>query len=342
MTASLIRPALTYLQRYDSLLCDLDGTLMHGGNPIAHAAGGVATARKAQLAIGFVTNNASRSPDQVVAHLAGVGVEAAAHEVMTSPQVAAEMLAAQVPAGSAIMVVGGESLAQEVAAVGLTPVVEDSSDVMGVIQGWFPQLDWARLAEGAYSLRRGVPWIATNTDATLPTEKGMAPGNGSMVAALRHATGRAPQVAGKPEPAMFQQAAERLASTRPLAVGDRLDTDIEGGNRAGIHSLMVLTGVNTALDALHAQPVQRPTWIEEDLRALDHPAPEALVEGDTARCATASATWKSGDIQLSHGSATMHAVRAAQALIARQCPEEPWQGRLLAADGSEITEPSAP
>lgn len=337
--AAIIRPALTHLQRHDALLLDLDGTLMHGGAPIPHAAAGVERARGAGLAISFVTNNASRTPHQVVEHLAGVGVVAEPHEVLSSPQIAVQLLAEQLPAGAVVMVVGGASLADEVRSGGLTPTFTDRADVAGVVQGWDPALDWARLAEGTYSLRRGVPWIATNTDATLPTEKGMAPGNGSMVAALRHATGREPQVAGKPEPAMFTQAARRLGASRPLAVGDRLDTDIEGGNRAGIQTLLVLTGVSTARDALRAAPVQRPTWIERDMRSLAGPAPEATCEGDTARCATASARWDDGDIHLTSTGQDIPAIRAAQALIAARCPDAPWKGRLLDPDGREIDAP---
>lgn len=337
--AAIIRPALTYLQRHDALLLDLDGTLMHGDAPIAHAAGGVEDARRAGLAIGFVTNNASRTPQQAVEHLAVVGVTAQPDEVLSSPQIAVQMLAEQLPDGAVVMVVGGEGLAAEVRNAGLTPTVTDREDVAGVVQGWYPDLDWAHLAEGAYSLRRGVPWIATNTDATLPTQKGMAPGNGSMVAALRHATGREPQVAGKPEPAMFTQAARRLDARTPLAVGDRLDTDIEGGNRAEIQTLLVLTGVSTADDALRAEPIRRPTWIEQDLRALSTPAPAAMLDGDTARCATASAHWEDGDIRLTSDGQDTPAIRAAQALIAARCPEHAWQGRLLDADGHEITAP---
>lgn len=332
------RPDPSYLDLYDALLLDLDGTVMHGPRPIEHAAEGILAARRAGAGIGFVTNNASRAPRQVVDHLRTVGVEAREEEIVTSPQIAARLLAEQLAPGSTVLVVGSEGLAEEVRHVGLVPVTEDREDVVAVIQGWDPALGWARLAEGGYALRRGVLWMATNTDATLPTEKGMAPGNGSLVAALRHATGREPQVAGKPEPGMFRGAAERLGARRPLAVGDRLDTDIEGGNRAGMDSLMVLTGVDSALAALRAAPVRRPTWIERDLSALERPAPRAVVDGDRARCGAVHASWEGGDIRLGGPASDLRTLRCALALVADRLPEAAFTGSLLDADGRELTE----
>ena len=129
-------------------------------------------------------------------------------------------------------------------------------------------IGWPDLAEAALAIRAGALWVAANVDPTLPTERGLLPGNGSLVAALRAATGAEPQVAGKPGPQLMTDAVARGDFRAPLVIGDRLDTDIEGANAAGLPSLMVLTGVNTARDAVYAEPAQRPTYIGHDLRSL--------------------------------------------------------------------------
>lgn len=323
---------LSMLERYDALLLDLDGTLMHGTRPIPHAADAVRTARERGLKIGFVTNNASRTPEQAVAHLATVDVDAEPEEIASSPQIAVQLLAEQAPAGSTVLVIGADGLMDAVSSAGFTPVREDSDEVAAVVQGFSPDLGWAQLAEGGYALRRGIPWIATNTDATLPTERGIAPGNGALVHALVHATGRTPLVAGKPEPAMFSLAAKALGARRPLAVGDRLDTDIEGGNRAGIDTLLVLTGVDTVETALRAEPVRRPTWILPDLSGLTDPAPEAVVDGGTSRCGAASAQLEGEDLVLSGRTGTPQALTAALGLLAARLPESALPGAVRTQD----------
>lgn len=317
------------LALHDALLFDLDGTLMHGSTPIPAAADGVRSAREAGRAIVFATNNASRTPAQVVSHLAGVGVEAAADEVVTSPQIAAGLLAQRLPVGAEVLVIGGPSLAEEIRAAGLVPVDRDAPGVEAVVQGWAPQVGWEMLAEGAFAIAHGAAWMATNVDATLPTERGMAPGNGSLVAALRHATGAVPDVAGKPEPGMFRLAAERVGARSPLAVGDRLDTDVECAVRAGIDSLLVLTGVSTALDALHADPVRRPTWILPDLSSLAEPIQPAAFDERAARCGSVSASWDEGDVILHGPAEDPRSLRAALALVVRHHPDDAWTGRVL-------------
>ncbi|WP_347042864.1 HAD-IIA family hydrolase [Brachybacterium nesterenkovii] len=330
------RPDMSVLDRYDTLLFDMDGTLMNGGVPIPGAAPGVAAAREAGRSIVFATNNASRTPAQVVAHLATVGVEAAEDEVVTSPQIASQLLADGLEPGAHVLVVGGPSLADEIRAAGLTPVDVDGEDVVAVVQGWDRGLDWPLLAEGTYAVRRGARWMATNIDATLPTERGMAPGNGSMVAAIRHATQVEPEVAGKPEPGMFQLAARRCGSRAPLAVGDRLDTDIEGANRADIDSLLVLTGVSTCEDALRAVPLQRPTWILPDMTSLTAPCPAAVVQGERARCGAVSATWHDGDITAEGPVDDPRTARAVLALVAAHSPDAPWTGHLTDESGQDV------
>lgn len=330
----LVDPSL--LDLHDALLFDLDGTLMHGSRPIPHGAEAVAAARAAGRPVAFATNNASRTPEQAAEHLRGIGIPAEAAEFVTSPQVATRLLAEDLEPGAKVLVVGGPSLAEQVRADGLEPVEADAEDVVAVVQGWSPDLGWRRLAEGAYAIRRGARWMATNVDATLPTEQGLAPGNGSLVAALRHATGAVPEVAGKPEPGMFQVAAARCGARHALVIGDRLDTDIEGGVRAGLATLLVLTGVDGVDSALRAEPVRRPTYITPDLEQLTAPFPLPVVDRDRARCGPVGAAWQDGDITLSGEVEDPRVLRAVLALLRTHSPDAAWTGRLLDADGAEV------
>ncbi|HLQ79673.1 MAG TPA: HAD-IIA family hydrolase [Brachybacterium sp.] len=322
------RPDPSLLDLHDALLFDLDGTLMHGAQPIPHAAEAVETARRAGRTVVFATNNASRTPQQAAEHLAVVGIPARPEEFVTSPQVASRLLAEQLEPGSKVLVVGGPSLAAQMREVGLVPVDTDTEDVAAVVQGWSADLDWPRLAEGAYAIRHGAHWMATNVDATLPTERGLAPGNGAMVAALRHATGAEPAVAGKPEPGMFEVAAREHGARRPLIVGDRLDTDIEGAVRAGMDSLLVLTGVDGIDDALRADPVRRPTVILPDLSRIAAPFPLPVVDGDRARCGAVSAIWDDGDIAVHGEQDDPRVLRAVLALLREHSGDSAWTGRL--------------
>lgn len=255
----------TLAQQHDSLLLDLDGTVFRGHEPTP---GAVETLASIQSRILFVTNNASRDAAQVADHLCELGFTAAPADVVTSAQSAARMLAAQLPAGAKVLVVGTEALAGEVSGVGLEPVRQWSDDPVAVVQGHSPETGWQNLAEAALAIRSGALWVAANVDKTLPSERGLLPGNGSMVAALRTATDTEPQVAGKPAPALMADAMSRGDFDSPLVVGDRLDTDIAGANAAELPSLMVLSGVNSAADAVWAAVDERPVYLAEDLRAL--------------------------------------------------------------------------
>ena len=137
-----------------------------------------------------------------------------------------------------------------------------------MVQGYSPTTDWALLAEGAVGINRGLPWVATNLDPTVPSPRGPLPGNGSLVAALRHATGVTPVATGKPDPTMHRESVERSGAKHPLVVGDRLDTDIEGARAVGCASLLVLTGVTSPADLIAAPPNQRPDYIARDLLGL--------------------------------------------------------------------------
>jgi len=270
----IAQPSL--LDRYDCLLFDLDGTVYHGAEAIKGAVTGIDAAHAAGVSVRFVTNNASKAPDSVTSHLRELGVPARTEEVATSAQAGAGLLARLVPAGATVLVVGTDALAAEVSDTGLCPVRRHSADVVAVVQGHSPDTCWADLAEACTAIRSGARWVACNIDATLPTERGQLPGNGSMVAALRTATGASPVVAGKPEPGLFREAA--AVAEAPLVIGDRLDTDIAGASAADMDALLVLSGVTTPADVLSAPAGQRPRYLAEDAAAVTAPA-EALAVG---------------------------------------------------------------
>lgn len=257
------------VQQHDCLLLDLDGTAFRGHEPTP---GAVETLDGIESRVLYVTNNASRDAGQVAAHLRELGFTAQPDDVVTSAQSAARLLADQLPAGARVLIVGTDALAGEVSAVGLTPVRRFDEDPAAVVQGHSTDTGWSELAEAALAIRNGALWVAANVDKTLPSERGLLPGNGSMVAALQTATEADPQVAGKPSPVLMEDALARGRFATPLVVGDRLDTDIAGANAAQLPSLMVLCGVNTAVDAVWAVPEQRPDYLSADLRGLIAPA----------------------------------------------------------------------
>ena len=255
----------TLSQQHDCLLLDLDGTVFRGHEPTP---GAVETLASVESRILFVTNNASRSAGQVADHLGELGFSAAPDDVVTSAQSAARLLAEQLPSGSKVLIIGTDSLAAEVRDVGLEPVREWAAAPVAVVQGHNPETGWQILAEAALAIRSGALWVAANVDKTLPSERGLLPGNGSMVAALRTATESEPLVAGKPSPVLMSDALSRGQFDTPLVVGDRLDTDIAGAVASKLPSMMVLSGVNSAEDTIWAVAEQRPDFLAEDLRAL--------------------------------------------------------------------------
>jgi HAD superfamily hydrolase (TIGR01450 family) len=294
--------------RYDVALLDLDGVVYLGSQPVPGAVKALASARLAGLRLAFVTNNASRTPAQVAHLLRGMGVLADPAEVITSAHAAAHHLAERFPAGSPILVLGTTGLIEALTERGLKPVFTADEDPVALAQGYSPDLDWHALAEGAVAIGRGVPWLATNLDPTVPSERGPLPGNGALVAALRHATGLAPMATGKPEPAMHAESVQRSGAKNPLVVGDRLDTDIEGARRAGCESLLVLSGVTTARALLLAESAQRPDFLGRDVGALLMPQPEIITEADTVRCGLASVQIVAGALVLTNSDPASAAV----------------------------------
>ncbi len=294
------------LDLHDVLLADLDGTLYRGPEAVPGAVEAVRGATARGVRTVYVTNNASRRPTDVAHHLAQLGFPAVVDDVATSSQAAAAMLAAQLPAGSPVLVVGTGALADEVRSVGLT-VTTEPDGAAAVVQGHSPDTGWRLLADASVALRAGAVWVACNLDPTLPTERGPLPGNGSMVSVLRVATGLEPQVAGKPATALLLDAVHRTGAQRPLVIGDRLDTDIEGGRAANLSTLFVLTGVSDAAELLAAPPELRPDYIAADLSALTSDS-TALEPGAPSGWAATSAT--GGVLRLAGNGDPVDALRA--------------------------------
>ena len=263
-------------QDHDVALFDLDGVVYIGPDAVPGAAQALTTVREQGMRLAFVTNNAARPPHAVADHLNDLGIAARVSEIVTSAQAAARHLADRLPGGASVLVVGTTGLDEALRERGLNPVASADGQVDAVVQGYSPEMNWHLLAEGAIAINRGVPWVATNVDPTVPSPRGPLPGNGSLVAALRCATRREPVVTGKPDPTMHRESVLRSQAERPIVVGDRLDTDIEGANAVGCPSLLVFSGVTTVPDLLMAAPKLRPTYLSGDLSGLldAHPAPQ--------------------------------------------------------------------
>jgi glycerol-1-phosphatase len=291
-------------QQHDCLLLDLDGTVFRGSEPVVGAVEALAASKTRAL---FITNNASRSANDVAQNLQQMGFDARPDDVVTSAQSAARLLKSHLKPDSPVLIVGTDALAAEVATVGLRPVRLFADAPVAVVQGHSPRTGWPDLAEAALTIRAGALWVAANVDVTLPSERGLLPGNGSMVAALRAATGAVPQVAGKPQPTLYEDALSHGDFHAPLVIGDRLDTDIAGANAAHLPSLLVLSGVSTAAQAVLAPVGQRPTYIAQDLRALASdpdllkigPQPGWHVDADTAAITITAADTDPADDGLS-------------------------------------------
>lgn len=291
-------------EAHDAALVDLDGVAYRGPEPIAHAADNLVAARDGGMRLVFVTNNASREPQTVAAHLSELGIPTAPDEVLTAAQAAGALLAERLPPGSRVLVVGGAGLLTAVRAAGLEVVTSADDAPDAVVQGFAPEVGWRQLAEAAYAVQRGAWYVASNLDLTLPNERGTAPGNGSLVGVVRAATGVEPVSAGKPEPSMFRLAAERVGARRPLVVGDRLDTDLAGARAAGMPGLHVLTGVSSLRDAVLAGAHERPSYLGLDLRSLGTPHPAPTREGDWWVCRGAAATVRAGSLVLDERAAS--------------------------------------
>lgn len=268
----------TLAGRYGAVVSDLDGVVYRGPRAVPHA---VEALGALGVPVLFATNNASRTAVDVAAHLQELGIDCSPDQVATSSQAAAWLVVRELGAGAPVLAVGGDGVAVSLEQAGLSVVRPGDArpgDVRAVVQGYGASVTASDLAEAAYAVEHGARWFATNTDPTLPTERGVAPGNGSLVDAVATAVGHRPHVvAGKPEAPLYELCAERLgvAAEQVLAVGDRLTTDVAGAVAAGMDSLLVLTGIDGLEALFDAPPEQRPTHVASDLRALHRPLDEA-------------------------------------------------------------------
>ncbi|WP_457966683.1 HAD-IIA family hydrolase [Arthrobacter sp. D1-29] len=313
--------AASLISRFDALLADLDGVVYAGPHAVPGAVDSLQQLAGLGVGLGYVTNNASRTPAQVAAHLRELGAPAEDEQVVSSSQAAAELLASVLAPASRVLITGSPALAQEIELVGLTPVWSQDEDPVAVVQGFNPAIGWKDLAEAAYVVAAGALWVATNTDMSIPQARGIAPGNGTLVAAVAAATGQKPRVAGKPEAPLFHTAAKRLASDRPLVVGDRLDTDILGGNNAGFATVAVLTGVDTRETILAARTAERPNYLINSLSDLHQPYPAIENADGVYRCGASSAVALDGTVRVEGNEDDLDSWRAACAAWWAAVPE---------------------
>jgi 4-nitrophenyl phosphatase len=253
------------LRDIDALVIDMDGVLWRGDTPLPGLIDFFALMRSRSIAFRLATNNASKTPDQYVRKLAGLGVQVTSDEVLTSAVATAQYLAARAP-GATVYVVGGEGLRQAIREHGLR--LSDGGGADFVAVGWGPDLAYGQLVEAALLIRAGAGFIGSNPDRTLPSERGLLPGNGATLAFLEAATDVAPLIVGKPERVMFEAALAGMGveAGRAAMLGDRLETDILGGRQAGLRTILVLSGASDRA-ALATSPVQ-PDWVFEGIWEL--------------------------------------------------------------------------
>lgn len=248
-----------------ALLIDMDGVLWRDMEPIGDLPSILAKITAKGLRVGFVTNNATRTVEQYQEKFRGFGGEVKAEQIFTSAKAAAFYLSQKHPGGGNVYVIGEQGLLDAMQEKGF---VISEKDCLAVVAGLDRQLTYDKLRVAALLIRGGAAFIGTNPDKTLPSPDGEVPGAGSILAALEAATGVMPQIIGKPSTALLESAIQQL-NTRPaetLMVGDRLDTDIVAGQKAGCPTALVLTGIASEQAARAWKPA--PDYIETDLETL--------------------------------------------------------------------------
>jgi 4-nitrophenyl phosphatase len=256
------------LREMRHFIIDMDGVLWEGDRPLPGLIEFFQTLRARECRFILATNNASRTPQQYMDKLARMGVTVTRDEILNSAQAAALYLRECAPNGARVFAIGEDGVRQALTEQGFTLCELYDLTADYVVCGMDRGLSWDKLATATLNIRRGAVFIGTNPDATLPTERGITHGNGAIIAALQAATDVAPIIMGKPEPLMYQQALTRLNAdpATTAAIGDRLETDILGAVRAGIHSVFVLTGISTREQL--ATIDYAPTWVMDDLTAV--------------------------------------------------------------------------
>jgi 4-nitrophenyl phosphatase len=252
------------LRDIHALVIDMDGVLWRGDNPLPGLVGFFELLRERPIAFRLATNNASKSPGQFVDKFASLGVEVVPDDILTSAGVTAQHIAAVAPGASVYAI--GDGTRQAVLNHGLHLSNGERADFVAV--GWDPKLTYKELSEATLLIRAGAKFIGTNPDRTLPSERGLLPGNGAILACLQAATDVEPFIIGKPERAMFDAALAAMGAdvAHTAMLGDRLETDILGGQNAGLRTIFVLTGASDEAE-LAASPV-RPDWVFKDIQEL--------------------------------------------------------------------------
>jgi glycerol 3-phosphatase-2 len=250
--------------RYDAFLFDLDGVLYRAEMPVEHASEAIERLRALGRSLVFMTNNSARTPEQVAEKLDAVGIRASAEEVVSSAIVTADVLRERDVADA--FVIGEDGVLQALAGAGIRLVRVGADRADAVVVGWDRGITYDKLRTAALLVQRGAALVATNADPSYPAPDGLWPGAGALLAAVVATTGVEPFVIGKPHAPLFEAARRRAGGRRPLVVGDRLDTDIDGAAALGLDSLLVLTGVSSRADLTSSRV--RPTYVGDDLRAL--------------------------------------------------------------------------
>lgn len=248
-----------------NLILDMDGVLYRGNQALPGAGEFIRMLQKKKIPFLLLTNNSTRTPAQYVARLHSMGIEVAEDDILTSSQATALYLEQVVPAGAGVYVIGEEGLHSAVLEKGYR-LVDGGADV--VVIGLDRHLTYDKLKIATLAIRRGALFIGSNPDKSLPTEEGFHPGAGSMLAAVEAATNVAPTVIGKPQTAIFDLALAKLGVGKEgtAIVGDRLETDILGGYRANLITILVTSGATTRQD-LDSSDI-KPDFVFDDLRHL--------------------------------------------------------------------------
>jgi 4-nitrophenyl phosphatase len=253
-----------------ALILDMDGVLWRNTEPLGDLPSLFSQIERQGWRMILATNNATRTPEQYAEKLASFGVKISPLQVINSSQTAALYLKQQFPKGGAVFFIGEEGLRMALQEQGFYPAEpgQDFPAVLAVVAGMDRTLTYDKLRRATLLIRAGAPFIGTNPDLTFPTPEGLVPGAGAILAAIEAATGQPPKIMGKPEPEMYRAALERMATSpaETLVVGDRLETDIVGGQALGCQTALVLSGVTTPAEASAWRP--RPDYITENLTAL--------------------------------------------------------------------------
>ncbi len=252
-----------------ALILDMDGVLWRANEPIGDLPAIFRQIETRGLKVVFATNNGTRTANMYVERLAGFGVQVEPWQVVTSAMAAAHLLAKRFPQGGSIFAIGESGVMDALRAEGFTPLpVDEAPAAQAVLAGIDRQITFEKMREATLLVRAGKPFYATNPDKTFPTPRGEIPGAGAWISVIVTASGIAPIYAGKPYPYILELALGRLGTQREetLVVGDRLETDIQGGQAVGCPTALVLSGVSTQAEAGDwAQPIE---IIAPDLAAL--------------------------------------------------------------------------